>query len=184
MDPVTIIFLILFLVLPALSRLLETRKTEGERQQQRREAGSRPLPGPPHHRRQPGPAQGRGAEAEMEIDGVDDPLADALRQIREALGHEEPSRPTPQPRPAPTPEPAPVVEPPVPAYTRPQRERRLDVNLRENQAPLKVETVSSSKNFRTRLARELTDPEAARHAVIMKEIFDPPLVIRRRRSRK
>jgi hypothetical protein len=192
MDPITIIFLILFLVLPAISRLLETRKQEGARQEERRQQGARPLPGPPHrgpqgppHRtqqqqRQPGPRP----EPEMEFPEMEDPLAEALRQIREALGQDEPKRPAPKPEPEPVPEAMPAYEaPPVPVYHRSERTPTAHIDLSQKQAPLKVERVSSGKNFRSRLARELRDPDAARHAVIMKEIFDPPLVIRRRARR-
>jgi hypothetical protein len=98
MDLGDLLILLLFLF-PVLSRLFGGKKKPTPQR-------TRPLPRPDDAARRP--------EAE-------DPLADALRQIREALGEVEPE-PAPEPAP-PTPEPPkPLPERPRPVLPKPVRE--------------------------------------------------------------
>ncbi len=179
MDFDLLVFLLIFLVAPLLRRLFESRK--------------RPQPADMEASPKPSPEAAR------------DPLAEALRQMREALG--EPPAPLPQ-NPPPVTLPARQAEHEFhslgrfehdahgfgrenpaseevfeqrPAFTtRGTTERIRRDALSEVDLTTPLEVVAVDPSARPDLARQLRDPQRAREAFVLKEILGPPRSRRRR----
>jgi hypothetical protein len=204
MDPFQLFILLLFFLLPAISKLLERRRrAQMPEEEYREEEHYYEAPG---HVRQPTPDRPR-AERPRPIrpaheDDEDEALADALRQIREALGQPGVAAdPAPRqqqaqaPPPPPTAAPEPYVPPPPPPRPEPKRpvpppvvairavpeirQERVPSLSREIAVPL-MRTPERSTEA-SRLLGNLHDPEEAKRAFLLHEVLSPPPSLRGRR---
>lgn len=183
MDLETLLILLLILF-PLLSRLF------GRRPQ--------PEPPPPPPPYESEPSLGDSAPPSRRRAEEEDPLAEALRQIREALGEPATAPPPPRREPAPPPVRRPPP-PPRPATSTPprrgsiqeptflQQARRAPLSATASSSaldePLRVERRTKETFKAQDLVARLRQPEKAREAMILKEILDRPVGLRRRRSR-
>lgn len=192
MDLFTLILLILFFfVLPAIGRMMEQKRKQA----------------PPEKPREMPEGfdeveVGYGTRQQSSRAPEDESLAEALRQIREALGQpaptaerrpepprpaprptEPPSRPQPQARPTPPqpqrqapPPPRPRTQPPARKATRFEKLKLPEIDL---DAPLEVQVVAGGAAEQSWLVKLLRDPVEARKAFKMHEVLQPPLAFKR-----
>jgi hypothetical protein len=179
MESIFDLLILLFLLSPFLLRLFRRQQPKGP--------GDTPVLGPPGDedwREDDWRAQDQRREQ--------DPLEDALRQIREALGEPvEARRPEPRPEPrreefreqvfrehsfpgsiqvpaSPKPPPPPPPRQPKPAAPR--------VQSRKDSDPLEVAELRTAHPIAQKLRRQ----DAAREAFVTGEIFNKPVSMRRR----
>lgn len=196
-----LLILALFFLLPAISRWLQKRKeaagapartdesqVEAARQreqlrerqrEQMRERQQRPREQHPHYDTSPQYAD----EPQYQ---QPDSLADALRQIREALGEPAPSAQ----RPAPATVPRPQKEPAISDSERLENLRHSEFASRETRAelapptpPIKVRVPRPKGEKPSKLARSIRSEVGARNAFILREVLDTPRSLRGRRPR-
>jgi hypothetical protein len=197
MNLFELLILALFFLLPAISRLLSKNRQRNAPQPEPEEwdeieelprytQTERRQPGPAAEQRRPG--YGRGPQPAEQPDS----LAEALRQIREALGQPE-TTPAPAPKPD-IPQYQQYGTPPPmstearssaarPSAARPSDPRPERSFIDEPRRPLQVEVVDPKRApGPTRLAASLRTSHGARDAFVLREILDkPPSVIKRRR---
>ncbi len=106
-------------------------------------------------------------------DTVDHTLAEALREIRHALGVETPSR-TPEPTRTPV-----FPQKPAPPRRTPEFKSPSPL-LPADEAPLSARKPLPHPIPRSRLRRRLREADSVREAVILSEILGPPMSRRRR----
>lgn len=167
MDFIELVILLIIFLAPAIGRLF----------------GKKQPPAPPR------PAEPGGEDAPPTQQIETDPISEALRQIREALaeGSAEPVRTEPDPAFATTGSTAPKRKEPKrkdpPKRKEPKRKdltKRIDLAERVDLAkPPEVAKPAPAFSART-FTRRLRDPQRAREAFILHEVFGPPRSRRRR----
>jgi len=201
--PFELILLLLFIFWPLISRLLEKNKPRPEGPVEMPPELDESARQRPHmqRRQQQRPQQGQPSRPHWEPDEPEvveaeaDSLAEALRQIREALGQPEarpePAAPPPPPPPAPPrpraqpqsraqpqPRPQPQSRPgPKPVTQTPPATETIYAGAIQKQHPqgrLEVSKLGPTRRATSPLARMLATKGAAQQAVIMKEILDAP----------
>ncbi len=217
------LLILLFILAPLLQRFFGKKEPEApqpvpqpapNRPPRREPRRSEPLPADPERVTAREPRGGpKPVEVRPEAQAAEDPFAEALRQIREALGDAAPPEPEPLPEPAPLPEPPALPKTPRLPPPRPRGEFRPVGEFEHEAHGFGVENPLSEEVFERRgggfraplsapdpivdldddfgappspsaeLAKRLADPERAREAFVLREVLDRPLALRRREAR-